>query len=128
VSTVGSASEAGYYSPKNLKSNTFSDQLKAASPQSKVIGIALKDRGAILPVGFTADAAYWFDGSTGDFITSSYYMDKLPSYMNAFNGQKLVEKYLSTSWETILPQSEYLAADFDDMPFEGKVKGEESPV
>lgn len=128
VSTIGSDSEAGYYSPKNLKSNTFSDQLKAASPQSKVIGIALKDRGAILPVGFTADAAYWFDGSTGDFITSSYYMDKLPSYMDAFNGQKLVEKYLSKPWETILPQSEYLAADLDNMPFEGKLKGEESPV
>lgn len=128
VSTVGSDSDAGYYSPKNLKSNTFTDQLKAASPNSKVIGIALKDRGAILPVGFNADVAYWFDGSNGNFVTSSYYMDKLPGYMDGFNDQKLVEKYLSSTWETLLPKADYIAAELDDRPFEGKIKGEDLPV
>lgn len=128
VSTIGSGSEAGYYSPSNLKSNTFSDQLKSASPKSKVIGIALKDRGAILPVGFNADAAYWFDGSNGKFVTSSFYMDQLPEYLNQFNDKNLVKKYLSSSWETLLPQSEYSAGDMDNKPFEGKLKGEEKPV
>ena len=128
VSTVGSDSKAGYYSPRNLKSNTFADQLKSASPDSKVIGIALKDRGAILPVGFNADAAYWFDETNGKFVTSSFYMDQLPNYMNQFNDMNLVKKYLSSSWETLLPQSEYLAGDLDNMPFEGLLKGEDKPV
>jgi predicted AlkP superfamily pyrophosphatase or phosphodiesterase len=128
VTTVESETDAGLYSPKNLKSNTFADQLKTVNPKSKVFGIALKDRGAILPVGFNADAAYWFDGSNGKFITSSYYMDKLPAYMDSFNEQNLVEKYLSTKWETLLPQEKYLSGELDDMPFEGLLKGEKKPV
>lgn len=128
VATVGSDSNEGKYSPINLKSNTFSDQLKASNPNSKSIGIALKDRGAILPVGFNANAAYWFDGSNGKFITSSYYMDKLPEYMDEFNSRKLVDKFLSSPWGLLLPIEKYQFKDMDNMPYEGKLKGEELPV
>lgn len=88
VHTVGSSPENsdGHNSPRNLLANTIGDQLKLATDfKSKVIGVALKDRAAILPAGHTADAAYWWDTKAGHFITSSYYMDKLPRWVENFN-------------------------------------------
>mgnify|MGYP000429740739 CR=1 FL=1 len=76
VRTVGSDSKAGLMSPKNLLVSTITDQLKIANNfESKTIGIALKDRGSILPAGHTANAAYWFDSKNGAWITSSFYMN-----------------------------------------------------
>ena len=88
VHTVGSSPENsdGRYSPRNLLANTIGDQLKLATDfKSKVIGVALKDRAAILPAGHAADAAYWWDTKAGHFITSDYYMDKLPRWVEFFN-------------------------------------------
>ncbi len=87
VKSIGSEnSKAGKMSPHNMLSTTIGDQLKISTDfKSKVIGIALKDRAAILPAGHSADAAYWWDDSAGHFITSSYYMDKLPDWVNQFN-------------------------------------------
>ena len=66
--------------------STIGDELKIATDfKSKVIGVALKDRAAILPAGHSADAAYWWDTSAGHFITSSYYMKELPEWVNSFN-------------------------------------------
>ena len=76
----------GKCSPRNLLANTIGDQLKIATDfKAKVIGVALKDRAAILPAGHSADAAYWWDGKAGHYITSSYYMDKLPKWVENFN-------------------------------------------
>ena len=88
VHAVGSdiSHRAGQCSPRNLIANTIGDQLKIATDfKAKVIGVALKDRASILPAGHAADAAYWWDSKAGHFITSSYYMDKLPSWMETFN-------------------------------------------
>src|SRR5690606_41252072 len=72
VETVGSDTDAGKMSPRNLLASTITDELKLATNfRSKVVGVAIKDRGSILPAGHAADAAYWFDGKTGDFMTST---------------------------------------------------------
>ena len=86
VQSVGSSSKEGKMSPRNLLASTIGDELKLATNfKSKVIGVALKDRAAILPAGHSADAAYWWDTSAGHFVTSTYYMDKLPSWAVDFN-------------------------------------------
>lgn len=88
VHAVGSniANSDGKCSPRNLLANTIGDQLKIATDfKAKVVGVALKDRAAILPAGHSADAAYWWDGKAGHFITSSYYMDNLPRWVENFN-------------------------------------------
>ena len=85
VKTVGSNTVAGEMSPRNMLSTTIGDQLKLAYPKARVVGVSLKDRAAILPAGHSADAAYWWDDKAGVFITSSYYMDSLPKWLNDFN-------------------------------------------
>lgn len=126
--TVGSKSSAGEFSPKNLKVSTVADQLKLASKNSKVLGIALKDRGAILLSGHLADAAYWFDPTTGNFVTSNYYMEQLPKWVTAFNKKRHVKGYLSTPWNTLHPIDMYQASTDDDMPFEALFKGKEKAM
>jgi len=75
VQTVGSNTDEGKMSPRNMLVTTVGDELRLATNfKSKVIGIAIKDRGAILPAGHAANAAYWYDSKTGNFITSTYYM------------------------------------------------------
>lgn len=86
VHSIGSKSTAGCMSPRNLLTTTIGDELKTATDfNAKVIGISIKDRASILPAGHSANAAYWIDNSTGTFITSSYYMDKLPEWVSKFN-------------------------------------------
>ncbi len=73
-------------SPHNLRASTVGDSLRLATlGQAKVFGVSLKDRAAILPVGYSANGAYWIDAASGNFITSSYYMDALPDWVTAFN-------------------------------------------
>lgn len=86
VKSVGSDSNEGKMSPRNLLASGLGDVLKIATDyKAKVIGVALKDRAAILPAGHAADAAYWWDTSAGHFISSTYYMDKLPEWVNKTN-------------------------------------------
>lgn len=129
VKTVGSTSTAGEMSPRNLLSSTITDELKLATNfRSKVIGIALKDRGGILPAGHAADAAYWYDDATGNWITSTFYMNQLPNWVNNFNSQKLAEKYIKQDWNTLYPINTYVQSTPDDNAYEGKMKGETAPV
>lgn len=108
VRTIGSSSKAGQMSPRALLTTTLGDELKLATNfRSKVIGIALKDRGAILPAGHSADAAYWFDELTGNWISSSYYLNDLPQWVKNFNAEKLPEKYLQMGWQTLYPLASY---------------------
>ena len=92
-------SKDGKMSPHRMLTTTFSDELKLFNDNSKVIGISLKDRGAILPAGHSADAAFWMD-SEGKWITSSYYMDFLPEYVQEINDKNYVQKYLKGEWKS----------------------------
>lgn len=129
VETVGSNTDAGKMSPRNLLTSTITDELKLATNfRSKVIGVAIKDRGSILPAGHAADAAYWFDGKTGDFITSTYYMNELPAWVSNFNKHKWVEKLMKEGWETLYPIDTYVQSSDDDNAYEGKFSGTEAPT
>lgn len=129
VTTLGSTSNAGKMSPRNMLTTTIGDEMRlATNMQAKVIGISQKDRASILPTGHTANAAYWYDGSNGAFITSTFYMQKLPLWVSAFNDKKLPEKYLSQDWTTLLPIASYSESLPDDNAFEGLFKGESKPV
>ena len=91
VKTVGAKGATGEASPHHLLATTIGDQLKIATDyRSKVIGVAIKDRAAILPAGHAADAAYWYDKASGRFVTSTYYMDKLPSWVEQYNKKNAV--------------------------------------
>ncbi|MBV2228648.1 MAG: alkaline phosphatase family protein [Sphingobacterium mizutaii] len=128
VEGVGTAEKEGKQSPRNLLASTVTDQLKLATNfHSKVIGIAIKDRGGILPAGHFADAAYWFEAKSGDWISSTYYMEKLPQWVNGFNKQKLADKYLKQDWNTLYPIDTYKSNSIDDdNVYEGKWAGEET--
>lgn len=127
--SIGSKNEEGKRSPERLMTTTITDELRlATNMKSKVIGIALKDRSAILPAGHLANASYWYDGSTGNFISSTYYMKSLPHWTDEFNNRKLPKKYLSEDWKTLLPIDEYTESMGDDYAYETLLKGEQKPV
>lgn len=129
VTSVGSTTMAGVMSPKNMLTTTITDELRLATNfQGKVIGISLKDRGSILPAGHSANAAYWFDGQTGDWITSTFYMNQLPAWVEDYNKIKLVNKFYEKNWPTLYPIETYTQSTADDKPYEGKARGEQSPV
>lgn len=118
--------EAGKMSPKNMLVTTIGDELRLATNfKSKVIGVAVKDRGAILPAGHSANAAYWYDKGTGDFISSSYYMKELPTWLNDFNNRKLVDSFYRLGWNIQLPKETYLKYCTEDAkPYEYKTFGD----
>jgi predicted AlkP superfamily pyrophosphatase or phosphodiesterase len=129
VRSVGADGKTGQMSPRNMLTTTVTDELKLATNfRSKVIGIALKDRGGILPAGHTANAAYWFDDKTGNWITSTYYMKDLPQWAKDFNAQKLPETYLKLDWNPLYPVDTYVQTLPDNTKYEGKFKGTDSPT
>ncbi len=129
VNGVGTNGIEGKRSPANLLTTTITDELRISSNmKSKVIGIALKDRSAILPAGHTANAAYWYDGASGNFISSTYYMNELPLWLINFNKKELPKKYLSQPWNTLLPIDQYTESLPDDNNYEALAKGETKPV
>jgi hypothetical protein len=106
---VESSVAAGKMSPKNLQTTTITDELKLATNfRSKIIGVALKDRGSILPAGHCADAAYWYDANSGNWISSSFYMEKLPEWLQKYNSQNFPENYLNNNWNTLYPLETYV--------------------
>jgi predicted AlkP superfamily pyrophosphatase or phosphodiesterase len=130
VKTIGSTSKDGLMSPKNMITTTITDQLKLNTNfKGKVIGISLKDRGAILPAGHKADAAYWFEGkNTGKWISSSYYFNELPKWVQEVNKKNSANTYLNSPWNTLLPIAEYTASIADNNPYEGLFEGEKTPT
>ena len=88
----------GKMSPHHMLTTTFTDELKLFNEESKVFGISLKDRGAILPAGHTANGAYWMN-SDGKWITSSFYMENLPDYIQKINDNNTAQNYLKGNWE-----------------------------
>jgi predicted AlkP superfamily pyrophosphatase or phosphodiesterase len=123
--SIGSNDKEGAMSPKRLLTTTITDQLKLATHgASKVISISLKDRAAILPGGHMADAAYWYDNKTGDFISSSYYLKSLPKWVDDFNSRKSADKYLSEGWKLLRSASDYQISSPDESPYESDVFSE----
>ena len=123
VKPVGTTSKAALMSPRNLWVSTIGDEMKIASNgRAKVVGVALKDRASILPAGHNPNGAFWFDDQTGCFITSSYYMDRLPKWVEAFNGKRLPEQYLSQKWNTIYPKNTYTESTTDENEYENCIR------
>ncbi|MBC7866373.1 MAG: alkaline phosphatase family protein [Gloeobacteraceae cyanobacterium ES-bin-316] len=129
VTSVGSTTVAGKMSPVNMWANTITDELRLSTNfKSKVIGISLKDRGAILPAGHSGNAAYWYDDAVGKFITSSYYMKALPAWVDKFNVQDLPAAYMTKDWNTLYPLDKYVLSSADNMAYEIPLSGETAPV
>ena len=119
VKSIGCTNKNGKMSPKNQLSSTIGDELKISTNQiGKVFSIALKDRSSILPAGHAANAAFWYDEITGNFISSSWYIKELPSWVNAFNNKKFPKVYLTKGWQTLYPISSYSNSLADNNNYE----------
>lgn len=129
TTSVGTAQAAGKMSPHRMKTTTITDQLRLHTQQkSKVIALSLKDRGAILPAGHSG-TAYWFHGKEeGNWISSSFYMEKLPEWVQQFNESTVVESYLNDTWNTLYPIETYTESGPDLSPYENTFKGVENSV
>lgn len=98
--TVGGAGRAA--SPVNALGFTVGDVLKTRTPQSRVVGVSAKDRSAVLLGGLRADAAYWFENSGGNFITSSFYMDAPPAWLTEWNRRRSADRFAGKPWNRLL--------------------------
>ena len=127
--TIGALGDAGAMSPKNLLVSSITDELRLATNfRSRVVGVSLKDRAAILPAGHTANAAFWFDDESGQFITSSYYMDALPDWVKQFNAKDEPRNLVAKGWQPLYPIDTYEQSTADNVPWEGRMKGEKAAV
>ncbi len=128
VNSVGTTTRNGKQSPANLFTTTIGDELRLATNfRSKVIGISLKDRGGILPAGHSANAAYWYDNTSGNWISSSYYMTELPGWVSSFNSRKRVDAFYAEGWDLLFPRSTYVQSTPDEKTYEGKPFGAAFP-
>jgi predicted AlkP superfamily pyrophosphatase or phosphodiesterase len=119
VNSVGGSFEAGMHSPANLLVSTFSDELQMSSnKRSKVFGIGLRESSAIFSAGHAANAAYWFDNTTGTWMSSTYYLNALPTWVNDFNAMKFSDSYLNSSWTLFKPAANYIDCLPDSNSFE----------
>lgn len=124
VNTLGSNTDAGKMSPRNMWTTTITDELRLSNNfKSKVIGISIKDRGAILPAGHSANAAYWYDAAVGKWISSTFYMNELPAWVNSFNAKDLPAAYMRKDWNTLLPIEQYDLSTADDKIYERNIPG-----
>ena len=129
VKTIGGAAKAQPMSPRNMWSTSVTDELRLATNfRSKVVGIAIKDRGGILPAGHSANAAYWYDAGSGNWVTSTYYMEELPDWVKRFNERRVVDSFLRMDWNTLHPIQSYVQSDADDVEYEGMSNGDVKPV
>ena len=119
VKSIGCTNKNGKMSPKNQLSSTIGDELKISTNQiGKVFSIALKDRSSILPAGHAANAAFWYDEITGNFISSSWYIKELPSWVNQFNNKNFPKVYLTKGWQTLYSISSYSNSLADNNNYE----------
>ncbi len=127
--SVGTLSDAGKMSPHRLNVTTLTDQLRLHTEmRGKTIAVALKDRGAVLPGGHTANAAYWFNGEDeGKWISSTYYMNTLPKWVDDFNNSGVVKGY-KKPWTTLKDIATYVESGPDNNPYEGLFETETTPT
>ncbi len=125
VHSLGGNYESSRYSPHRLLSSTFGDELKLANNlRSKVIGVALDNNAAILSAGHSADYAFWYDDETGNWVTSTYYVDSLPDWIVEFNDKRFPDTYLERLWEPLLPIEAYIESVNDTNDLELGLKGQ----
>ena len=104
-------------SPRRLMASTLGDELRLqTNDRSKVIGVSSKDRSAILPAGRHANAAYWFNQRVGRMVSSNYYFNQLPAWVQSYNDSRPADKFYGAKWERLLPESEYLKRAGLDSP------------
>ncbi|MCE3295836.1 MAG: hypothetical protein K0R65_1550 [Crocinitomicaceae bacterium] len=127
VKPVGSASGDGKKSPRNLLANTITDQLRLTYTGSKVISVSIKDRSAILPGGHLSSGSYWFDYSTGGFLTSSFFKQELPAWVQEFNQEKRADQYMVQSWNTLYPITSYTESGADNSKYEHLLGNKKTP-
>lgn len=130
VTAVGAPDNAALQmSPRNLLVTTLGDELKlATNHKAKVVGVALKDRSSIFPAGYFSNGSYWMDVKTGNFVTTNFYTNTLPNWVQQFNERKLAQELAKKPWTPLLPIAQYTESDADDSPYEGKYSHEEKPV
>ena len=129
VHPIGTNSPAGKMSPHRMKTTTVADENRLHTQmKGKTIGVALKDRGSILPAGHTANAAYWFHGANeGKWITSSFYLNELPTWVKEFNESGIADSYLKP-WTTLNDIETYAESGADLNAFETGFIGMENAV
>ena len=127
--SVGTSSDAGQMSPHRMNVTTVTDQLRLHTQmRGKVIAVAIKDRGAVLPGGHSANAAYWFHGDdAGLWVSSSYYMQQLPKWVEDFNESDRVEDY-KKPWTTLKDINSYVESGADNNTYEGLFETETTPT
>jgi predicted AlkP superfamily pyrophosphatase or phosphodiesterase len=122
---VGGDVDNGHYSPKNLMCTTFGDELRLSNNfTSKVFSVSPDPAPGIFSAGHTANGSYWFDLRTGNWITSTYYTDTLPKWVNDFNAKKFPDIYLKENWETLLSIDKYTESLPDKNKYETGLKGQ----
>jgi predicted AlkP superfamily pyrophosphatase or phosphodiesterase len=124
VNPVGGSYESGLHSPVNLMASTFSDELEmATNKKAKVFGVGIKESSAIFSAGHAADGAFWFDNTTGSWMSSTYYIDTLPAWVNDFNAMKFSESFLNSTWSLLRPPEAYADCLPDSNGFETGFSG-----
>jgi predicted AlkP superfamily pyrophosphatase or phosphodiesterase len=124
VNPVGGSYEAGLHSPVNLLSSTFSDELELSSNgKAKIFSIGLKESSAIMSAGHSSQGVFWYDNTTGTWMSSTWYMASLPAWVNDFNALMLPESYLNNQWTTLLPMQDYASCLPDSNSFEAGFDG-----
>ncbi len=119
VNSVGGSFESGLHSPVNLLVSTFSDELQmSTNKKSKAFGVGLRESSAIFSAGHAANAAYWFDNTTGTWMSSTYYINSLPTWVNDFNAMKFSDSYLNSTWSLLRPAKYYSDCLPDSNSFE----------
>jgi len=119
VNPVGGSFEAGLHSPVNLLASTFPDELKmATNGKAKVFSIGLKESSAILSAGHSANGVYWYDNTTGTWMSSTWYMDSLSTWVNDFNAMRLSDSYLNSPWSLLRLKEDYADCLPDSNSFE----------
>ncbi len=110
-------------SPAAIITSTFSDELALFyGGRSKIFGVSVKDRGAVSMAGH-AGKAFWFSKPAGEFITSTFYYDAYPDWVNAWNNKRMVDSWHESSWGLLNDSSTYLFGDRDDRPYETDLAG-----
>ena len=119
VKTVGTDTKDGEMSPRNMQTNTITDELRlATNMKSKTIAVSIKDRSSILPGGFTSNGSYWYDEGKGKFITSTFYMQQLPNWAVNFNNRNLADSFYAQGWKTLYPLNTYTQSTNDTADWE----------
>lgn len=129
VHSIGVKNDNGQRSPIALQSNTIGDELRLSTQlKGKVFGVAIKDRSSIYPAGRLANGAFWFEPQEGKWISSTYYYDETPGWLQAYNKTNRADYYLTQTWNTVLPIDQYTESWADNNPYEIVLRGKETPT